>query len=449
MAQFEITREFIETIEKAVEANDRDFILSEIKDLHAIDINSILEELDTDDAKYIFDILEVDVQAEIISELDPDIRVRFLKNFTAENVASFLEYAESDDAADILNEQEVEFRDEVLDNIEDQEVAANILELVHYEESSAGSLMAKEFVKANVRWSVVQCIEEIRRQALKVDKLYSIYVVDDKNKLMGRVSLKKILLSSDEVRIGDIYEEDVHYVEAYESVERVTQIMSKYDLDALPVVNLQQKLLGRITIDDVIDVITEQAEAERQMMSGLSNSKSGLETFVGSVTSRLPWLLIGMIGGLLGANLIGLFEADLIAVPAMAFFIPLITATGGNVGIQSSSVVVQGLANKSAFEDSWFTKSLKSILVALANGLVISLIVFAFNMFFAPNMHLAIVISLALYSVVVLASLTGTLTPLILDRFGINPAMASGPFITTSNDILGITVYFLVARMLL
>ncbi len=449
MAQFEITREFIETIEKAVEANDRDFILSEIKDLHAVDINSILEELETDEAKYIFDILEVDVQAEIISELDPDIRVRFLKNFTAENVASFLEYAESDDAADILNEQEVEFRDEVLDNIEDQEVAANILELVHYEESSAGSLMAKEFVKANVRWSVVQCIEEIRRQALKVDKLYSIYVVDDKNKLMGRVSLKKILLSSDEVRIGDIYEEDVHYIEAYESTEKVTQIMSKYDLDALPVVNLQQKLLGRITIDDVIDVITEQAEAERQMMTGISNSRSGLETFVGSVTSRLPWLLIGMIGGLLGANLIGFFEADLIAVPAMAFFIPLITATGGNVGIQSSSVVVQGLANKSAFEDSWVTKAFKSFLVALANGLVISLIVFAFNFFFAPDLHLAVVISLALYSVVVLASLTGTLTPLILDKFGINPAMASGPFITTSNDILGITVYFLVARMLL
>lgn len=449
MAQFEITREFIETIEKAVEANDRDFILSEIKDLHAVDINSILEELDTDEAKYIFDILDVDVQAEIISELDPDIRVRFLKNFTAENVASFLEHAESDDAADILNEQEVEFRDEVLDNIEDQEVAANILELVHYEESSAGSLMAKEFVKANVRWSVVQCIEEIRRQALKVDKLYSIYVVDDKNKLLGRVSLKKILLSSDEVRIGDIYEEDVHYIEAYESTEKVTQIMSKYDLDALPVVNLQQKLLGRITIDDVIDVITEQAEAERQMMSGISNSRSGLETFVGSVTSRLPWLLIGMIGGLLGANLIGLFEADLIAVPAMAFFIPLITATGGNVGIQSSSVVVQGLANKSAFEDSWIIKSFKSFLVALANGLVISLIVFGFNIFFTPDMHLAMVISIALYSVVVLASLTGTLTPLILDRFGVNPAMASGPFITTSNDILGITVYFLVARMLL
>jgi len=289
-------------------------------------------------------------------------------------------------------------------------------------------------------------MEEIRRQALNVDKIYSIYVVDDKNKLLGRVSVKRILLSSDEVRIGDIYEDDVVYVEAYDTVEKVTNRMSKYDLDAIPVVNHQHKLIGRITIDDVLDVIKEQQEEERQLMSGLSNN-NGDEAFWNSISSRLPWLLIGMVGGLLGANLIGLFESDLIQVPAMAFFIPLITATGGNVGIQSSSVVVQGLASRSELDESWFIKIMRSLLVALVNGIAIALLVFAFNTFFHHDVHLAMVISIALFSVVILASFSGTLTPLILDKIGINPALASGPFITTTNDILGITVYFLVAKL--
>lgn len=446
MAQFEITREFLETIENAIHAQDNQFILNELSDLHAVDVNAILEELESKEAKYVLDILDVELRAEIITELDPDIRVNFLKKFTPEELALLFPHIDSDDAADILNEQSDAFRDKILDQIVHEDYASDILELIHYEEGSAGSLMAKEFITANIKWSVVKCMEEIRRQALNVDKIYSIYVVDDKNKLLGRVSVKRILLSSDEVRIGDIYEDDVVYVEAYDTVEKVTNRMSKYDLDAIPVVNHHHKLIGRITIDDVLDVIKEQQEEERQLMTGLSNN-NGDEAFWNSISSRLPWLLIGMVGGLLGANLIGLFESDLIQVPAMAFFIPLITATGGNVGIQSSSVVVQGLASRSQLDESWFIKIMRSLLVALVNGIAIALLVFAFNWFFHSDIHLAMVISIALFSVVILASFSGTLTPLILDKIGINPALASGPFITTTNDILGITVYFLVAKL--
>lgn len=446
--QLELSKEYLERLESAIEEQDEAFIRDSMDGEHPADISAVLYELDTPQSKYVVDLLPLETGAEIISNLDSETRRRFLKVFESSELAAFIPYMDSDDAVDLLDEQPVKFREEVIALIDDDETAKHIIELLHYEEDCAGGLMAKELIKANVNWTVVQCIEEIRRQAENVEKIFSVYVVDDNDRLLGRVSLKKIILSPSYTRISDIYETDIVSVESYRDAEEVADLMQKYDLETIPVINIQGKLLGRITIDDVVDVITEQAELDQQMMSGLSQPEEDNDGVWVSVKARLPWLLIGMFGGLLGARFAGLFEADLKIIPAMAFFIPLITATGGNVGIQSSTVVVQSLTNTSFMGNDLYNRLLKVLLVSLINAIVISSLVFFFNILMGSTLQLSMVVSIALFAVVILAAFMGTITPITLDRFGVNPALASGPFITTANDLLGLAVYFTVAHWL-
>ncbi len=288
----------------------------------------------------------------------------------------------------------------------------------------------------------------MRIQSKKVGKIFSVYVVDDNNKLLGRVSVKKMLLAEDTTPISDIYEGDLISVEAGMKAEEVADLMKKYDLVAVPVINTQGKLLGRITIDDIVDVITEKAEMDMQAMSGITTQVEEDDSVWALTKSRLPWLLIGMLGGMMGAKFMGLYEDFISLIPAMAFFIPLITATGGNVGIQASSLIVQSLARDNYYNDFSFYRMSKGFLVALINGIAIASIVFGFNFLLGQELKLSIVVSIALFSVVILSSLMGTITPLVLDRFGVNPAVASGPFITTMNDLLGLAIYFGVAASL-
>jgi magnesium transporter len=354
---------------------------------------------------------------------------------------------ETDDAADILNDLPVKVREEVIANVDNHEKATQIIELLRYDEDCAGGLMAKELIKANVNWNVVQCVEEIRRQAENVEKIFSVYVVDDADKLLGRVSLKEIVLARSSAKIADIYNSEVISVYTYQKGEEIADLMQKYDLEAAPVVNVQGKLVGRITVDDIIDVITEQAEQERKLMAGIAEDVEEDDSIWVLSRARLPWLIIGLLGGIVGARFIGIFEEDLLKVATLAFFIPLIIATGGNVGIQSSALVVQSLASISTFETSAWAKFIKTLLVAILNGIVLAGLVYIF-VFFAYDSTLAFVVSTALFSVVLLASLLGTLIPLVLDKFGFNPALASGPFITTTIDLLGLAVYFIVAHLL-
>ncbi len=445
----EITAEFLEQLKEAIANRDKRFIIATLQNEHAVDIAEILDSFDTESCQYIFTLLPDKTCAEILSHLEEDTRRDFLRVFASKEIAHFMDFTDSDDAADILNQQPVKVREEVLALMNNREKANHIIDLLHYDEDCAGGLMATELVKCNINWTVKQCIEEIRRQAERVEKVLTVYVVDDQGILLGRVSLKKIILSRDEMLIKDIYIPEIATVQTYYEAEQVAEIMQKYDMVAVPVVNVQGRLLGRITIDDIVDVITEQAELDKQIMSGISEDIEADDSVWMLSRARLPWLIVGMLGGLLGARFIGLFEADLALVPAMAFFIPLITATGGNVGIQSSTIVVQALANQSSSAVvNPYQRLLKAVLVALLNGLIIALLVFAFNLFFS-NTHLALVVSIALFSVVLLASLMGTVTPILLNKAKINPALASGPFITTTNDLLGLGVYFIVARLLL
>jgi len=446
---FELTKDYLEQIEAAIENHDATYIRDVTEELYPADITSIINELDNDHSKYLIEILDKDVSAEVITNLDSYTRADLLENFSSEEIAGFVNGMDSDDAADILNEQDSKTREQVIALLQDREKARYVIDLLHFEEDTAGGLMQKELIKANINWSVLQCISEIRRQAEKVEMIHSIYVVDEKGTLKGRVALKKIILSRGDAHVADIYEPDIVSVETHKSSEEVGEIMRKYDLEAVPVVNINGKLLGRITIDDVVDVMKEQADSDRQAMSGLSDDVEEEDTVFTSVKARLPWLLVGMTGGLFVSRIIGLFEGAIVNVPAMAFFTPLIAGTAGNVAIQSSSIILQTLSNKSFMEISAMQRLIKVFLIAILNGLILSLCVFLFNYTFGIEIKLSLVVSIALTCVVLLASFTGTVTPLILNKLGINPAVASGPFITTANDLLGTIVYFSTANLLL
>lgn len=445
---FELTQDYLDHIQQLIDAGDDTALRVELEELFPADISGILYELEPEPAHYLLALLDKTVGAEILANLDPADRTSLLKTFSSTELAPFINRMDSDDAVDVLNEQPIQVREEVIGLLEDREQARFILDLLHYEDGVAGSLMQKELIKINVNLTVNACIEEIRQQAENVENVYAVYVVDDVGKLLGLVSLKKIVLARKTAKIADIYDEDVVFVETYRPVAEVAEVMQKYDLDAIPVVNVQQRLLGRITIDDVVDVITEQAEEDIQVISGLSGEVEEDDSVWQRSKVQLPWLVAGAVGSLLAATVINGFQSELGKIAALAAFIPIIGSTGGNVGIQTSSLILQSLSDTTGLTTTLGRRLLRTLLVAIINGLVVGLIAGVYT-FIIGEPRLFFVVAISLLAVVLLASFMGTVTPLLLNRIGINPAVASGPFITTANDLIGIGVYFLIAQWLL
>jgi magnesium transporter len=446
--EFEFSKEFLERFKLALNDRDDVYIQDSLAGVRSVDICEILTEIAIEESKYVFDMLSSDIAADVLVELEEDFRVDFMEYFSISELAHFIEILDSDDGADLLNEMSSQRREEILEQIKNEEKAGHLLDLIRYDEDVAGGLMAKELVKARENWTVKRCIEEIKIQAENVEKIYSVYVVDQQDRLKGRVSLKRILLADDDKKVAEIFEENIISVGIFLEAQEVANIMQKYDLDAVPVVNVRGKLVGRITIDDVVDVITESAEEERQLMSGVTSDIEEDDGVWVISKARLPWLVIGMTGGLIAAQIADYYSGTLNVIARLSLFIPLIMATGGNVGIQSSAIVIQSLAGKNGFNDTLGNRLLKMFYVAMVNGSILSLMVFGAIMLLFKDQLLAITASIALLNVVLLASFMGTITPLLLDRFGINPAIASGPFITTANDLLGLTVYFSIAVFL-
>ncbi|MBC7569602.1 MAG: magnesium transporter [Spirosoma sp.] len=445
---FELTQEYLDHIRQLIDAGDDVTLQAELGELYPADISGILYQTDIEPARYILNLLNKETGAEILANLDENDRINLLKTFSSEEIAPFINEMDSDDAVDLLNEQPIRVREEVIALLEDREQARFILDLLHYDDDVAGGLMQKELIKINVNLTVNACIEEIRQQAEDVENVYAIYVVDDLGKLLGLVSLKKIVLARKTAKIADIYEDDVVFVETYRPADEVAEVMRRYDLDAIPVVNVQQRLLGRITIDDVVDLITEQAEEDLQAISGLSGEVEEDDSIWARAKVQLPWLVVGAVGSLLAATVINGFQSELGKIAALAAFIPIIGSTGGNVGIQTSSLILQTLSDSSGLSVTLAKRLFRTLLVALINGLVVGLIAGLYTLLIGEP-RLFFVVACSLLSVVMLASFMGTVTPLLLDRIGINPAVASGPFITTANDLIGIGVYFLIAQWLL
>lgn len=446
--QFQITRESIEALGEAVRNGQDGIILETVKDLHGADIAEIINELSIDDGKYLFKLLNPDIAADTLLELDDDVREQLLESLTSKEIAAHLEEMDSDDAADVVGELSEEKQQEVISQIEDKEHISDIQELLQYEEGAAGALMATEYVTANVNWPVDRCIVELRRQAKEVEHVYTIYVIDNEEKLLGLLSLKSLLVADPKQKIVDLYSPNIKFINANQSSEEAARLMEKYDLVVLPVVDDHLKLIGRITIDDVVDVIKEEAERDYQLASGLSEKVEHDDTIWVISRARLPWLLIALMGGIFASIIISQYEGQIQIHPEMAIFIPLIAAMGGNVGIQSSAIVVQGLANDNIVIQGMVPRLLKELFVGLINGLICASVVFGYNILTSDSFNLSLTVSIALLAVICFAAVFGTFIPLILHKYKIDPALATGPFITTTNDILGVIVYFFVGYLL-
>jgi magnesium transporter len=445
--QFELSKEFIEKLKKAIQDEDFDWIDKNVLNLHFADIADIIDELKSDQAKIVYYRLDEDAQADVLMELEEEVRDRFLKSLSKKEIAEQLENLDSDDAADILGELSDKEIHEVISHMEDDNAAEDIVDLLNYDEDTAGGLMQKEFIQARLDWPVDRCLVELRRQAEDVENVYTIYVVDELNKLVGLLSLKRLLFAKPKTKIHDLYQsKNIISVKTTDSSEQVARVMEKYDLVSVPVVDFQNKLVGRITIDDVVDIIKEEADKDFQLASGISEKVEANASVWRTSRSRLPWLLIGLLGGTLGAQVISSFEGSIGKIPALAFFIPLITAMGGNVGVQASAIVVQSLAKGSSIE-SLSKKLFREGLVGMFNGLICSIAIFGIASIF-ENQTLAIVVSISLFVVIFFAAIMGTLIPLVLNKYKIDPALATGPFITTLNDVTGLFIYFTIGMLL-
>lgn len=449
MTPFKLTEELVTEIEQLIENQKDTALVALMEDLHYADVAEIIDELDEDEATYIIKLLQSDKTSDVLTELDDDVREAILGNLSAKEIAEELGELDTDDAADIVGELPNNIIQEVISEIENREHARDIVDLLRYDEYSAGGLMAKELVKVKEDWDVLTCVKEMRAQAENVTRVHSIYVVDANDKLMGRLSLKDLLTTSTTTHIKDIYIPKVDRVGVNEKPEEVAKIMSKYDLEAIPVVDEIGRLVGRITIDDIVDVIKEEADKDYQMAAGISQDVEAHDSVWKLTRARLPWLIIGMFGGIGAASIINSFQAVMSEFPILLIFVPLIQATAGNVGVQSSAIMVQGLANDTV-KGEILNRLLKEFALGLINGAVIAVIVLLISHFaFQTSYLISATLCIALITVIIIAALIGTFIPVFLDARGIDPAVATGPFITTGNDIFGILIYFSIAKAVL
>lgn len=446
---FELTQEYLNEINNLLEEGKAVEVAEQLSELHPADIAEILDELNKEEVIDITENLNSELLGEVLVQLDEDSRKDVLDTYTGKEIAEeVVENLDSDDAADLISELSEEKKLEVLSNLEDVEQAKQIANLLTHAEDTAGALMATELVKVNHNWTVMRCVGEMRRQAEEVEQVHAVYVVDDNDVLLGTLSLKKLLTTSTKTPIKEVFNNKFQSVKSTTENEEVARMMQKYDMFVVPVVDEMGRLLGRITLDDVLDFIKEEADRDYQLASGLSEDVDSSDTIFNLTRARLPWLLIGLMGGVIAASVIGQNEDELSAIPQLAFFIPLIAAMGGNVGVQSSAIVVQALANQS-FSDNIVKKLTKELSVGLVNGLICALVIFGVSLVIGYSQALALTVSLALLTVIIFASLFGTSVPLILDKYKIDPALATGPFITTANDVLGLFIYFGIGKAIL
>lgn len=447
--QFQLTEEFVEQIEKLIAEDNRSALTDLLHEFHYADIAELLEELKTNEATYLVKLLDNEVTSEALIELDEALRERILDNLSPSEIADKLDEMDTDDAADIIAELDDHIQKQVIDHIEDEDHAADIVDLLRYDEDTAGGLMAKELVRVKETWTVAGCVREMRRQAENVTRVHSIYVTDKEGKLKGRLSLKDLLTAPERSHISDIYIPKVDYVTVHTEAEEVARIMQKYDLEAIPVVDDKGILVGRVTIDDIVDFIKDEAEKDYQMAAGISEDVEADDSIWHLTRARLPWLILALFGGFISVSVLGTFSGAMVEHAALFFFVPLIAAMAGNVGVQSSAIVVQGLANNSLKGSLW-KRLVKEVLLSLLNGFILALLLVIGGMFLLGlNFLFGLTIAISLISVIITASLLGTFIPIILDKRGIDPAMATGPFITTSNDICGILIYFTIAKLIL
>ncbi len=448
--QFELTREFIEEIQQLIASKNSDAVRSTFQEMHPADIAEVLDELNFDQAVFVIRLLDSETTSDILEELEEDTLERVLEQLSVKEIAQEIDELETDAAADIIAELPEERKDRVIAQLEDKEHAKDIVDLLRYEEDSAGGLMGKELIAVNENWTVLHCVKEMRKQAADFEEVYIVFVIDDDGLLKGRLSLKSLLTTSTSTLVKDVYVPEIHYAKTTDEADEVAQIMQKYDLFVLPVIDQIGHLVGNITIDDVVDYIREEADKDYQMAAGLTDDVEADDSIFELIKGRLPWLILGLFGGLGSVFILEGFEA-IMSNPkyrTLFFFTPLIAAMAGNVGVQSSAIIVQGLANN-IIKGSVWDRLLKEVGLSLFNGIVLALMILVFGFFMGYDFDFSLTIAISLIAVILIAALVGTFVPIVLDKKGIDPALATGPFITTSNDIFGIFIFFYIAKVLL
>ena len=448
MRQFKVNDKLIDDIKRLITVSDKEKLLKDLNDLHYADLAEIFELLEVKQVIFLVKIFDKEIIADALAEIDEDLREIILENLSAKEIAEKIQELDTDDATDVISELSEDIQESVLSQIKDSELTDDIKELLKYKEDTAGGLMAKELVKVSENLSMSKCLDEIRKQAKNVSRVHSIYVVDSKNKLKGRLSLKDVVTAKSGSKVKDIYIPKVDYVTADQEGEEVAKIMSKYDLEAIPVTNNRKTLLGRITIDDIVDLIKDEAEKDYQLAAGISSEVEANDSIFQLSKARLPWLFLGLLGGLGSVFILKDFE-QIMNQPDLRnlfFYTPLIAAMAGNVGVQSSAIIVQGLAND-LVKGSLLSRLLKEVGLSLINGLVLAIILVIFGQIVNQDLFMSLTIAGSMMGVIIIAALVGTFVPIILDKQGIDPAIATGPFITTANDIFGIFLFFYIAKI--
>jgi magnesium transporter len=447
----EFTDQDIERIEALIDAHNEEAARQEINELHPADIAELFQSLNLKQAEWVFHLIDNgETQADVLMELDEEDRKQLLEGMDTKEIGQFIDLLDTDDAVDLIQELDEEDRNEVIQNIDDMEQAGNIVDLLKYDEDTAGGLMGTEMIVVNENLSMPDCIKEMRRQAEDMDEIYYVYVVDDDNRLQGILPLKKMVTHPSVSKIKHVMEKDPVMLLTDTPIDEVALDFQKYDLVAMPVVDGIGRLVGQITFDDVMDEVREQTERDYQLASGLSSDVDADDSIFAQTKARLPWLLIGIIGGIVNSIILGGFEAQIAAVAALALFIPLIGGTGGNVGVQASAIVVQGLANGRLEVKDTARQIGKELVIGLLNALVISAVVLIYNLFMHPGEYaVTYSVSASLFCVVIFATIFGTLVPLTLERLKIDPALATGPFIQITNDVVGMLIYVGMATWML
>ena len=450
MKTFKLSNELINNISDLILKKNNKEIKNIVKNLHYADLAELVNELSFNNSVYLIKLIDSDKTSDVLTELDDDVREKILKELSEKEIAVEIKELDSDDAVDILSELPEEKKEKVISLIKDENITENIRELLKYDEDSAGGLMAKELISVNENWSVLKCLREIRNQAKDITRVHSIYVLNKREELIGRLSLKDLIMSPSKKKIKQIYIPKVDYVNVNDSGEDVVKLMTKYDLEAIPVVNDERKLLGRITIDDIVDFIKDEAEEDYLLAAGVSNDVEADDSIFELSKARLPWLILGLFGGLGSVFILESFEEIMASesLRALFFYTPLIAAMAGNVGVQSSAIVVQGLAND-LIKGSVFRRLFKEVSLTILNGIILSLFIFIFGLVINQPIEMSLTISASMICVIVVAALIGTAVPIILNKLDIDPAIATGPFITTGNDVIGILLFFYLAKIIL
>ena len=450
MTPFQLNDEILSQFKRDIEQRNANALKKRASEYHYADLAEVVDELSIDEGVYLIKLLDSETTSDVLTEVDEDIRESILELLSVKEIAEEVEELDTDDAVDLIAELPEARQAAVIAQIEDDGRAQDIQELLAYDEDSAGGLMAKELVKVNENWTVTKCVREMRTQASEVKRVHSIYVVDDENKLIGRLSLKDLLTANDKAKVKSVYIPKVDYVNISDQGEEVAKLMAKYDLEAVPVVDDKKKLLGRITIDDIVDFIKEEADKDYQLAAGIASDVEADDSIFELTRARLPWLILGLFGGLGSVFILEGFEQVMQhpSYKTLFFFTPLIAAMAGNVGVQSSAIIVQGLAND-IVKGSLFNRLMKEVGLSLINGIALSTLLLIFGYFTGLETSVSLTIALSMLCVIVVSALVGTFVPIILDRNNIDPAIATGPFITTSNDIFGIFLFFYIAKVIL